>query len=123
MTPGQRSRPTPDDRRRTGAAGEDLAAAWYVAAGYQVLDRNWRCGEGELDLVCRRGGVVAVCEVKTRRSTTYGRPVEAMTAAKQRRVHRLGARWLREHGVHCHQVRFDVASVTRDGVEVLEGAF
>jgi putative endonuclease len=112
-----------DYRRRVGEVGEDLAAAWYEAAGYEVLDRNWRCGEGELDLVCRLGRTVVVCEVKTRRSAAYGAPVEAVTWAKQRRVHRLGVRWLREHGVRCRQVRFDVASVTGGRVEVLEGAF
>lgn len=112
-----------DYRRRVGAAGEDLAAAWYQAAGYEILARNWRCGEGELDLVCRLGEIVVVCEVKTRRSAAFGAPVEAVTWAKQRRVRRLGARWLREHGVRCRQVRFDVAAVTGGRVQVVEGAF
>lgn len=112
-----------DRRRRLGTAGEDLAAGWYRAAGYEVLDRNWRCPEGELDLVCRLGGTVVVCEVKARRSARFGTPAEAVTPAKQRRVRRLGARWLREHGIRCREVRFDVAAVTGGRVAVLEGAF
>lgn len=100
-----------------------MAAAWYEAAGYEVLARNWRCTEGELDLVCRNGDTIVVCEVKTRRTAAFGTPAEAVTWAKQRRVRRLGARWLREHGVRCRVVRFDVASVTGSRLEVLEGAF
>ncbi|MGH9090817.1 MAG: YraN family protein [Acidimicrobiales bacterium] len=110
-------------RRRFGAAGEELAAAWYRAAGYEVLARNWRCPEGELDLVCRLGGTVVVCEVKARRSDRFGSPAEAVTPAKQRRVRRLGARWLREHRVRCREVRFDVAAVAGGRVTVLEAAF
>lgn len=112
-----------DPRRRLGDAGEDLAEAWYRSAGYEVLARNWRCPEGELDLVCRLGGTVVVCEVKTRRSTRFGSPAEAVTPAKRRRVRRLGARWLREQGVRCREVRFDVAAVVGGRVVVLEGAF
>ncbi|MHB8220757.1 MAG: YraN family protein [Acidimicrobiales bacterium] len=111
------------DRRRLGAVGEDAAAAWYRAAGYQVLDRNWRCAEGEIDLVCRRGGTVVVCEVKTRGTPTFGSPFEAVTVSKRRRLRGLGARWLREHEVRCVCVRFDVAGVIHGRVEVIEGAF
>lgn len=110
-------------RRRVGAHGEELAARWYVARGYRVLDRNWRCAEGELDLVCRRGDILVVCEVKARRSDAYGSPLEAVTAAKRRRVRRLAARWLRAHRVHCSTVRFDVAAVHAETVEVVTGAW
>ncbi len=71
-----------DDRRARGVAGEALAAAWYEAAGYDVLDRNWRCRDGELDLVCRLGGTVVFCEVKARRTAAYGTPADAVTAAE-----------------------------------------
>ncbi len=110
-------------RQRYGAAGEALAAAWYEAAGYVVLDRNWRCPEGELDLVCRRGPTLVVCEVKARRSAAFGTPAEAVGRDKQRRVRRLAARWLREHGIRCWEVRFDVAAVTGDRLEILQDAF
>jgi putative endonuclease len=111
------------DRRIVGDAGEEAVAAWYVAQGYEVLDRNWRCRLGELDVVCRRGHVVVICEVKTRRSTAFGHPIEAVTAAKQRRLRRLGARWLDERQIRCTTVRFDVAGVSGSTIEVVEGAF
>lgn len=117
-----------DPRRSLGAAGEETVAAWYRARGYDIVDRNWRCREGELDLVVARSGVVVFCEVKTRRTLRFGAPFEAVTAAKQRRLRGLAARWLAEHPHPRCSVRFDVASVyARDGedrrVEVLELAF
>ena len=124
-------RPAPDRRRLAlGARGEDLAARWYADAGWEVLARNWRCREGELDLVVARGRVVAFCEVKTRSGTAFGTPAEAVTPAKQRRLRRLASRWLAERppGPGWPDVRFDVACVTRGPggspvVEVIEGAF
>lgn len=110
-------------RRQVGDQGEALAAAWYEAAGYRVLDRNWRCRDGEIDLVCRTGGTIVICEVKTRRSSAFGSPAEAATPAKRRRLRLLAVRWLREHHVSCHDVRFDLAAVTGDRVEVIAGAW
>jgi putative endonuclease len=111
------------DRRRVGRRGEDLAAGWYTRRGYEVVARNWRCREGELDLVCRRGTTVAVCEVKARASDAFGPPQAAVTAAKRRRIRRVAARWLRATGTRCCEVRFDVAAVRGEVVEVLEGAW
>lgn len=110
-------------RRLLGASGEEAVASWYVARGYEVVARNWRCREGELDLVVRDGRTFVFCEVKTRTSDAFGAPVEAVTRAKQARVRRLAARWLADAPVHPREIRFDVASVTGAGVEVLEGAF
>ena len=72
-------------------------ARWYADAGYRVLDRNWRCREGELDVVVARGSVLVFCEVKTRRSTAFGVPAEAVTVTKQRRLRTLAMRWLDAH--------------------------
>ena len=82
--------------RRLGATGEATAEAWYVAAGYAVLARNWRCREGELDLVLSRDGVVVFCEVKARSSAAFGVPAEALTPAKRRRIRLLaiGVAWI-----------------------------
>ncbi len=111
-----------DARRRVGSAGEDLAAAWYVAHGFELLARNWRCELGEVDVVAARGTLVVVCEVKSRTSSTFGAPAEAVGPAKQRRLRRLAARYLAETG-RRGTVRFDVASVLAGELEVLEGAF
>ena len=118
----------PDPRRAVGAAGEASAAQWYAAGGYEVLARNWRCRDGELDLVVAGPDVVVFCEVKTRRGDAFGVPAEAVTPAKQRRIRGLAARWLAEHRVHAPTVRFDVAAVRvqRDGavdVDVITDAF
>jgi putative endonuclease len=111
-------------RQDLGKSGEDAVAAWYEGQGYQVVVRNWRCREGELDLVVRRGRVYVFCEVKTRTSDAFGAPQEAVTRAKQTRIRHLAARWLNEGApVSAVGIRFDVASVLAGRVEVLEGAF
>ncbi len=110
-------------RQALGSSGEDAAAAWYVANGYQVVARNWRCRLGELDLVVRRGRTVVFCEVKSRTSVAFGAPVEAVTRTKQVRLRALAARWLEESTWAAAEIRFDVASVLAGRLEVLEGAF
>lgn len=118
--------PTPEhdlSRQARGAWGEDLAAAHYARLGYDVLDRNWRSSTGELDLVVRRGTTVVFSEVKARRTDAYGPPSSAVGPAKQRRIRRLAAEWLRAHGVRADTVRFDVVAVTGSRLELLEGAF
>jgi putative endonuclease len=113
-----------DARRVLGARGEELVCGWYRQRGYDVVARNWRCREGELDLVATRTGVVVFCEVKTRSSYAFGTPAEAVTRTKQRRLRALAAMWLREAAPRRgDQVRFDVASVMGERVEVLEAAF
>jgi putative endonuclease len=120
--------PGPNPRRALGERGEALVAAWYERAGYEILDRNWRRREGELDLVVGRGRAVVFCEVKTRSSNRFGAPVEAVTHTKQQRIRALAARWLGESAVRGRELRFDVASVMVERgaepvIEVLEGAF
>jgi putative endonuclease len=110
-------------RRALGSAGEDLAAAEYERRGYQVLARNWRCREGELDLVLRSGPTVVFCEVKARSTLAFGSPLEAVTAAKRRRIRLLATRWLEQSGVRAGNLRFDVVGVLDGAVEVVEGAF
>ena len=94
-----------------GAHGERIAVAYLTDAGLRVLDRNWRCREGELDIVASEGDALVFCEVKTRRATGYGHPVEAVTPAKQRRLKTLAQRWLAAHDEHAPELRFDVVGV------------
>lgn len=105
-----------------------MAADWYAAQGYEIVARNWRCREGELDLVVRRDGELVFCEVKARSSDRFGLPAEAVTARKQSRLRTLAARFLadaRADGARGlgGRVRFDVAAVMGDRVEVIEAAF
>lgn len=95
----------------TGTRGELLAARYLEAQGLTVLSRNWRCPEGELDLVLTDGHQLVVCEVKTRTSTTYGTPAEAVDDAKAARVRRLARNWQAAHGVPDVQVRHDLLAV------------
>ena len=110
-------------RRTLGAEGEKAVAAWYEARGYEVVDRNWRCRDGELDLVLRRERVFVFCEVKSRTSTAFGVPAEAVTREKQARIRRLAARWLEDAPMRPREIRFDVAAVLSGEIEVIEGAF
>lgn len=112
-----------DARRALGARGEELAARWYVERGYEIVDRNWRCRDGEIDIVAARGPVLVVCEVKTRTSDAFGSPASAVTPAKQRRLRRLAMAWLDQHGPGARRLRFDVAAVVGSTVTVIEGAF
>ncbi len=115
------------DPRRLGRHGEDLVARWYESQGYDVVDRNWRCEHGELDLVLLRGRQLVVCEVKTRSSLRFGHPAEAVGPDKQRRLRRLVGCWLgevsrRPEVTGVDAVRIDVAAVVGGRIEVIEGA-
>ena len=106
-----------------GGFGEDLATAHYRALGYEVLERNWRCAAGEIDLICARSALLVVCEVKARTGSAHGHPLEAVTTPKQRRMRRLAAIYLQQQGRRWADVRFDVAALLDGVLEVVEGAF
>ena len=89
-----------------------------------MLDRNWRCDEGELDLVVRRGGLIVFCEVKARATTRHGYASGAVYARKQRKLRTLAARWLAAHrATRRSAIRFDVAAIVGTHVDVIESAF
>jgi putative endonuclease len=115
-----------------GRHGEQLAARHLESAGMQILARNWRCREGELDIVARDGSTLVIAEVKTRSSLAFGTPAEAVDRAKSARIRHLALRWIMaqrdQPGAHFwSEVRFDVVSVVRGpaGFEIthLAGAF
>jgi len=110
-------------RQALGAQGEAMAARWYEAEGYVVVARNWRCRDGEIDLILRRDRTTVFCEVKTRTSDAFGSPAEAVTRAKQMRLRRLAACWLAENPGARGPLRFDVAAILAGQLEVLEAAF
>lgn len=113
---------TSNARRAIGAYGEERAARYLIARGLQVIERNWRCDGGEIDIVLRDGATLVVCEVKTRTSLTAGTPHEAITDAKLARLKRLGERWAAEHDVRPEGIRIDLVAVLcrRRGAPVVE---
>jgi putative endonuclease len=100
-------------KQALGAYGESVAARHLVGQGMVLLERNWRCEAGEIDLVLRDGQVLVVCEVKTRSSTAYGTPHEAITDAKLDRLRRLAMCWQCERGLAVPDVRIDLVAVLR----------
>ena len=102
-------------RHVVGRRGERAVERRLADLGWQILDRNWRAGHAEVDLVVRRGGVVAFVEVKTRSNGGAGDPLEALTPRKRREIQRAAAHWIRERGWEIGKVdafRFDAAAVT-----------
>ncbi|MBN1170743.1 MAG: YraN family protein [Micromonosporaceae bacterium] len=111
-----------------GAYGERVAVRYLLNGGMALLDRNWRCAAGEIDIVVQEGDALVFCEVKTRRSKRFGHPAEAVTPAKARRIRALAAQWLAGRGLGPAQIRFDVVSVWPQpagpaAVEHVRGAF
>ncbi|HEY8717181.1 YraN family protein [Pengzhenrongella sp.] len=94
-----------------GRYGEQVAARYLLGEGWQVLDRNWRGSDGELDIVALHDGGLVVVEVKTRRGLGFGHPAEAVTPRKLARLRRLTAQWLAAHDVHPPSIRIDVIAV------------
>jgi putative endonuclease len=113
-----------------GRRGERIAERALAARGYEILDRNWRCPDGEIDLVALDGEALVFIEVKTRSSTRYGHPFEAITPGKLSRLRRLAAAWLAARGPvrGARRLRIDAIGVLapRDApasIEHLEGIF
>jgi putative endonuclease len=95
-----------------GRYGEDIAVGHLVDVGYEIVARNWRCREGEIDVLARDGATLVVCEVKTRTGVGFGSPLEAVTPVKLRRLRGLAVRWLAEHKLPwVRGVRVDVLGV------------
>lgn len=115
-----------DARPALGRLGEDAAADLYVELGFEIVERNYRCVGGEIDVIATDGKVLVFCEVKTRRTDRWGDPSEAVGYRKQQRLRRLAATWLAERRAGL-PVRFDVISILADGngltIEHLPDAF
>jgi putative endonuclease len=104
-----------------GRRGENLATDHLTASGYRVLERNWRCVHGEIDIVAFKDGEVVFVEVKTRSSLAYGHPLEAITVAKLARLRRLAGAWCQAHPDVRAAIRIDAIAIlapTRGLVEI-----
>ncbi len=119
---------TKGHKHALGRAGEQLAAEYLRQHGLVVLERNWQCRAGELDIVATDGDTVVFCEVKTRSGVDYGAPLEAVGPDKVRRIRELAKLWLQDRRLVGCRVRFDVLSVLCPPgepvrIERAEGAF
>ncbi|MDF2442032.1 MAG: putative endonuclease [Subtercola sp.] len=94
-----------------GRRGEELAAQYLVEQGYGILERNWRCRQGEIDVVAEHEGVTVFVEVKTRSGLRYGHPFEAITIAKMARLRRLAGAWCEAAPSGRRQIRIDAIGV------------
>ena len=118
--------PTPD---QIAKRGEQLASRALLGRGWEILQRNFHVGRGEVDLIARDGDFLVFVEVKSRIGARFSRPVEAVTRAKQRQLIRLAARYLAANRLYDQACRFDVASVVMDEdgklveFELIENAF
>ncbi|ALV47549.1 hypothetical protein MB46_09515 [Arthrobacter alpinus] len=101
-----------------GLSGEQLAADYLEDRGIRVIDSNWRCSSGEIDIVALDGQDLVIVEVKTRRSRRYGDPLEAITKAKLLRLRTLAVLWARDHNRVVGAVRIDAVGIIMGGTQV-----
>lgn len=106
-----RRRRRADDDKSLGAAGEELAARHLKKMGFAILEKNYRCPLGELDLIARKGPLLVFVEVKTRRSQHYGPPQTAVTMRKQQKIIRLAQLYIKQKKLYDLKCRFDVIAV------------
>ena len=115
------------NNRATGDRGEDIASRYLARSGYEVVERNYRTRRGELDLIARRDGTLVIVEVKLRRGTGYGDPLEAVTPRKQQAIRLMAEEYLHERDPDFQDVRFDVVGILlragRPEISHVEGAF
>jgi putative endonuclease len=102
------------DKDELGRRGEQVAAEYLERAGLRILDRNWRCEAGELDIVALERRVLVICEVKTRSGVRYGSPLEAVSRSKRLRLRRLASSWLAAQELGFDEVRIDVIGLVQD---------
>jgi putative endonuclease len=115
------------EKIRTGKRGEDIAVAYLKKKGYEVLERNYRCLFGEVDIIAKDGDSIVFVEVKSRRSERFGEPQMAVGLEKQRKMSRISLKYLEEKRLYPCNARFDVVAVKifpeGDKVELIQNAF
>ena len=112
------------NKRQTGSAYETLAADWLKQHGYQITEKNYRCGQGEIDLIAEKDGYLVFVEVKYRSNEQYGVPREAVDWRKRQRISNAAVFYLKRYGYSMeHPCRFDVAEVSQDSINLMENAF
>lgn len=113
----------PASTHSAGRRGEDRAVAFLRASGYRILERNFRCKLGELDIIARDGDALVFVEVRTRSHGRQGSALEAVSAAKQRQVVRVASYYLASRRMESAPCRFDVVGITGERIELVRDAF
>lgn len=112
------------NRRRTGTCYEQQAAAYLKLQGYELIEHNYYCRLGEIDLIARDGAYLVFAEVKYRRTPVSGSAAESVNRAKQRRIYQCAEVYMKKHGISFyHPVRFDVIAVDGDRITLIKNAF
>jgi len=118
---------TSDGRRHTGESGESLAAKFLKKNGYKIIEQNYRCKSGEIDIIARDGRVLAFIEVKARRTGGFGGPKWAVTPKKQRKISMVALEYLKSTEQIGKKARFDVVAVRllpgHPDIEIIKNAF
>ena len=109
--------PTPTGNKGTGELGEEVAANFMIARGYRIIERNFCCKGGEVDIIARDPGdkSLVFIEVKARRGLSYGVPQLAVTPFKQRQISKAALTWLSKNRLHDTNARFDVIAILLSG--------
>ena len=111
------------NKRQIGTEKEKLAGAYLEEKGYEIIEYNFRCRQGEIDIIAKDGEYIVFCEVKYRSSTTSGTPFEAVDYKKQRVISRCALFYITKHRLTENPCRFDVVSVTNKEINILKNAF
>lgn len=99
------------ENARVGNRGEELAAAFLERNGFKIIERNFRCKGGEVDIVAKEGKTLVFVEVKSRKTLAYGVPQLAVTPFKQRQISKAALTWLARNHKHDSPARFDVIAI------------
>ncbi len=114
-------------RIRTGKKGEDIAVAYLKSTGYRIVERNYKCLFGEIDIVAKDGNTVVFVEVKSRKSEEFGDPQLAVGLEKQKKISKISLKYLEEKHLYPCNARFDVVAIKMlpngNRVELIQNAF
>jgi len=112
-----------NERINLGKKGENISVEFLKGQGYKIMERNYRCSLGEIDIVAKDKNVLCFVEVKTRKTERYGLPEEAINWHKQRKLTKVALTYLKEKKIYKQDLRFDVVSVYPDHIELIKDAF
>ncbi len=110
-------------RIELGKKGEDISVKFLKKRGYEIIERNYRCSLGEIDIIAEDKNVLCFVEVKTRNTKEYGLPEEAIDGYKQKKLTRVALAYLKQNNIHKRYLRFDIVCVYPDRIELIKDAF